>query len=86
MGEKDDTRAESHLDSILEEVARGVLTEEGLVQGPRASLVRPWAEEGGLVDLHPALLERIDATPLLEEILRRGLSLEDLLAEEGPWD
>jgi hypothetical protein len=29
------------------------------------------------------LLERIvDATPILEEIMRRGLSLEDLLAEE----
>jgi hypothetical protein len=45
--------------------------------------VRPWAEEGGFVDIHPVLLERIvDATPILEEIMRRGLSLEDLLAEE----
>lgn len=56
---------------------------EGLLQAPQASLVRPWAEEGGFVNLHPVLLERIvDATPILEEIMRRGLSLEDLLAEE----
>jgi cell division inhibitor SulA len=83
MGEKDRPEAEGLLGSLLEEVAREVLMKEGLLQAPQASLVRPWAEEGGFVDLHPVLLERIvDATPILEEIMRRGLSLEDLLAEE----
>jgi cell division inhibitor SulA len=83
MGEKDRPEAEGPLDSLLEEVAREVLMKEGLLQAPQASLVRPWAKEGGFVNLHPVLLERIvDATPILEEIMRRGLSLEDLLAEE----
>ena len=83
MGEKDRPEAEGPLDSLLEEVAREVLMKEGLLQAPQASLVRPWAKEGGFVNIHPVLLERIvDATPILEEIMRRGLSLEDLLAEE----
>jgi hypothetical protein len=82
MGEKDRPEAEGPLDSLLEEVAREVLMKEGLLQAPQASLVRPWAEEGGFVDLHPVLLRIVDATPILEEIMRRGLSLEDLLAEE----
>jgi hypothetical protein len=83
MGEKDKPEAEGLLDSLLEEVAREVLMKEGLLQAPQASLVRPRAEEWGFVNLHPVLLERIvDATPILEEIMRRGLSLEDLLAEE----
>jgi hypothetical protein len=83
MGEKDRPEAEGPLDSLLEEVAREVLMKEGLLQAPQASLVRPWAVEGGFVNIHPVLLERIvDATPILEEIMRRGLSLEDLLAEE----
>jgi hypothetical protein len=80
--EKDRPEAEGPLDSLLEEVAREVLMKEGLLQVPQASLVRPWAEEGGFVDLHPVLLEIVDATPILKEIMRRGLSLEDLLAEE----
>ena len=82
MGEKDRPEAEGPLDSLLEEVAREVLMKEGLLQAPQASLVRPRAEEGGFVDLHPVLLRIVDATPILEEIMRRGLSLEDLLAEE----
>jgi len=82
MREKDRPEAEGPLDSLLEEVAREVLMKEGLLQAPQASLVRPWAEEGGFVNIHPVLLRIVDATPILEEIMRRGLSLEDLLAEE----